>query len=72
MFGNAPRQSIAFVTIVSAPRFAFYCVDTTRAAWKAGMTTIIIDNFKQQAESQEASSDLTGAGFATDQTTTFL
>ena len=36
------------------------------------MTTIITGNFQQQDEAKRAVSDLAGAGFATDQTTTFF
>jgi len=36
------------------------------------MTTIITGNFQQQDEAQRALSDLAGAGFAADQTTTFF
>ena len=36
------------------------------------MTTIITGNFQQQDEAQRALSELAGAGFATDQTTTFF
>jgi hypothetical protein len=36
------------------------------------MTTIITGNFQQQDEAQRALSDLTGAGFAADHTTTFF
>ncbi len=36
------------------------------------MTTIITGNFQQQDEAQRALSDLTGAGFGADQTTTFF
>ncbi len=36
------------------------------------MATIITGNFQQQDEAQQALSDLAGAGFAADQTTTFF
>ena len=36
------------------------------------MTTIITGNFQQQDEAQQAMSELTGAGFTADQTTTFF
>lgn len=36
------------------------------------MTTIITGNFQQQDEARQALSDLAGAGFAADQTTTFF
>jgi len=72
MFDNAQRKSSAVEIIFITLRIVSCGADATSAAYiRAGMTTIITGNFQQQAEAQQALSDLAGAGFAADQTTTF-